>query len=161
MSAEARLASHRGAHFERLDAVLADITEYIAAIGAVLDSLDNAPMTPHAALLAPTLALAERHLLGALERYLDDAQPGVLATFVPYRMALPLVEVPPGTAALLDAPNLIRWLLALHQPLEGLCQELAAEAREASVREALDGLASQMESHGRALSKTFLRLEDL
>jgi hypothetical protein len=112
------------------------------------------------------LALAERHLLGSLERYLDDAPPGVLGTFVPYRLALPLVEMalvemPRVAMVLLDAPTLIHWLLALHQPLESLCAALAADAQEASVHEALDALAVQMASHGRALSKTFLRLEDL
>jgi len=95
MSAEARRAPHHAPHFERLDAVLVDITEYIteyiAAIGAVLDRLDSVPMTAH--------------------------------------------------AALLDAPTLIRWLLALHQPLESLCAALAADAQEASVHEALDALA--------------------
>jgi hypothetical protein len=163
MNAEASRVPRGRQHFEQLGAVLVDVTEYVAATVSVLESLNGLRMTQRAALLAPAFALAERHLLGALERYLDDAPSAVVDTYVPYRLALPLVIAPDtrGPREALDAPSLTRWLLALHRPLQLLCEELSAEMPEASAREALRGLATQMDAHGRALSKTFLRVEDL
>ena len=149
----------RHSNFDRVGVVLEHAVDYLAAIDAVLEGLTEQMLSPRAALLAGSAVIDERRLLGALERYLEDAPRSVLNTYVPYTALLPPVHAPGEIP--LTASRLARWLIGQHQALADLARQLSAAAAHTAGREALAALAEQIEGHERALSKSWIRLEDL
>ncbi|MGA1676256.1 MAG: hypothetical protein ACO377_07485 [Pseudomonadales bacterium] len=149
----------RHSSFDRVGVVLEHAVDYLAAIDSVLEGLTDEMLSPRAALLARSAVIDERRLLGAVERYLEDAPSLVLNTYVPYTALLPPVQPPSGLP--LSVASLARWLISLHQSLANLARQLSASAAHTEGREALSALAAQIEAHERALSKSWVRLEDL
>jgi hypothetical protein len=101
----------------------------------------------------------QRNLLGAIERYADDAPQKVLDTFITYAVEVPDASNPP--AAPLTTLGLTQWLLGLNQHLIGTFQELADTAATGEARDAFGALAAQVQAHDRKLSKEYQRFEDL
>jgi hypothetical protein len=149
----------RHSNFDRVGVVLEHAVDYLAAIDSVLEGLTPEMLSPRAAMLAQSAVIDERRLLGALERYLEDAPRSLLATYVPYTALLPPVQ-PPGQLPI-SVSRLARWLISLHQSLADLARQLSAAAAHTQGREALAALAQQIEAHERALSKSWIYLEDL
>jgi hypothetical protein len=149
----------RHSSFDRVGVVLEHAVDYLAAIDGVLEGLTDQMLSPRAALLVRAAVIDERRLLGALERYLEDAPRSVINTYVPYTALLRPVQVPGQVP--LTAARLARWLIGLHQSLVDLARQLSASAAHTEGREALAALAEQIEAHQRALSKSWILLEDL
>jgi hypothetical protein len=109
-------------------------------------------------MLLNAYALEQRALAGAIERYIEDAPDRVLGTFINFS-----VELPTSMARLASDStlSLTEWLIGVNQHLHALFSEVAGSVGVGDVRTAFEGLASQIETHERKLSKEYQRFEDL
>jgi hypothetical protein len=110
-------------------------------------------------MLLRSVAVEQRNLLGALERFLDDLPANVADTYAQYTVELPATVEPPDDDPLTTL-GLVRWLERQNRPLHATFAELAGK-ESGEVAEVLGGIAAQVEAHDRRLSTEYQRLEDL
>lgn len=132
---------------------------YLAHIGEVLEALREQEHPQRVKMLLDSFELEHRQLLGAIERYVDDASDRLLNAYSQYAVELPAELSGPDTP--LTTLSLTQWLQALNQHLAAMFRELAETVKSAELRSAFEGLTQQVESHERKLSKEFQRFEDL
>lgn len=151
------MAKHHKVTFTRGREVIEHCITYLKNVSEGLEAVlaDNPP--ERLRLLATSVEAEERQVLGALERYLEDAG-RVVDTYAQFSVELPDVPAP-------DAPltnlALIQWLQRCHQPLRSTLAELGENADSAQMGEVFRALAAQVEAHERRLSKEYQRFEDL
>ncbi|MGD8418031.1 MAG: hypothetical protein PVH91_13315 [Pseudomonadales bacterium] len=133
--------------------------EYLTHIRELLETLRDQEHPQRVKMLLDSFALEHRQLLGAIERYVEDADDRLLNTYSQYAVELPAELSGPDSP--LTTLALTQWLQALNQHLASMFRELAETAKSAELRGGFDALTQQVESHERKLSKEYQRFEDL
>lgn len=153
------MAQHHKVTFTRGREVVEHGIAYLRALGEQLDAWLDQELPERVRLLMTSVEVEERQLLGAVDRYLEDAGPEI-ESFAQFT-----VELPAGLPKVPDAPlsnlSLIQWLQQCHQPLQATFAELGDNADTPEVQEVFQALAGQVEAHERRLSKEYQRFEDL
>ena len=143
----------------QISEVLDHAIRYLQHINEVLHSeLESAP-TERVRMLLAAFELEQRALTGAIERYQEDASARVLGRFVNFSAELPADIAGPASAD--STLAVTEWLVGVNKHLHELFSEVAGTVNVEDVRTALAGLADQVETHERKLSKEFQRFEDL
>lgn len=145
--------------FSRTIEVVEHGIDYLKRVRDVLSSLRDGEHPERVTMLLDSFELEHRNLLGAIERYREDADDRLLQTYAQYTVLLPVEMSEPDRP--LTTLSLMTWLQRLNQPLASMFRELAETAKTPDLREAFAALADQVESHERKLSKEYQRLEDL
>lgn len=153
------MTHHTKTSFARAGDALEHALEYLTRVRDRLDELHEGEHSERALMLLEAFEAEQRNLLGALERYVDDAPDKVLHTFTNYAVELPDIQTGPELP--LTTLGLTQWLLGLNQHLIGLFGELAGTAASTEAREAFTAMAAQVQAHDRRLSKEYQRFEDL
>ncbi len=153
------MTQHTRTSFARAGDVLEHAIEYLTGIRDLLDGVRELEHPERVRMLLETFETEQRNLLGALERYADDASDKVLDSFIKYSVELP--EAPGGPEEPLTTLGLTQWLLGVNQHLIGMFGELAETAATMETREAFAAMAAQVQAHDRRLSKEYQRFEDL
>jgi len=153
------MTQHHRTSFTRAGGVLEHGIEYLTRIRDLLHDAREREHPERVRMLLDSFEAEQRNLLGALERYFDDAPDKVLDTFANYSVELP--EVLDGPPEPLTTLGLTQWLLGRNLHLVGMFGELADTAASTEGREAFAALSSQVQAHDRRLSKEYQRFEDL
>jgi hypothetical protein len=153
------MTQHTRTSFARAGEVLEHAIDYLIRIRDQLDALSDGELTERARMLVDAFAIEQRNLLGALERYAEDASDKVLDTFINYSVELP--NPTEGPQSPLTTLGLTQWLLGCNQHLVNVFGELAESAAIAEAREAFAAMFGQLQAHDRRLSKEYQRFEDL
>ena len=135
---------------------------YLTQIRDILDEVRQREHAERVKLLLNSVEVEQRELLGAFERYLADVPPKVLVTYSQYTVELPTDLEPPEEP--LTTLGLLQWLLEHNGRLLEMFTELSEKGEEGGAgeqHEVFGGMAQQLESHDRALSKEYQRFEDL
>lgn len=144
--------------FNTVREVIEHAVGFLQRIGAAVDELQGGDHGERVEMLLRSLAVEQRNLLGALERYVEDLPDKVGSTYSQYSVELP--EDLGAPEAPLTTLGLIQWLNGLNSQLDDLFTE-QAETAEGDIAAALGGIAEQVQAHERKLSKEYQRLEDL
>ncbi len=142
----------------RISEVLDHAIAYLRHINELIASEQAAAHSERVQMLLNAYALEQRALTGAIERYLEDAPDPVLGTFINFSVELPASI---GGLASDSTLALTEWLVGVNQHLHALFSEVAGSVSASEVRAAFEGLANQIETHERKLSKEYQRFEDL
>jgi hypothetical protein len=153
------MSQHQRVTFTQGREVLDHAISYLRLIDDALEDRRDQQQSERVTLLLNSVCKDQRALSGAVERYLDDAADKVLDTYAQFTVELPvridLSEEP------LTALGLIQWLAGLNAHLYEMFAELARSAPTSEIGDVFDGLAKQVQAHGRRLSKEYQRFEDL
>lgn len=139
--------------------VLDHAIAYLRHVDAIIDARRAAALPERVRMLLAAFAVEQRALEGAIQRYREDVSQRVLNTFVNFS-----VELPESIVGLESADSTLavtEWLVGVNKHLQELFSEVAGSVSVEAVRTAFSGLASQVESHERKLSKEYQRFEDL
>jgi hypothetical protein len=139
--------------------VLDHAIRYLQHVNEVIESEKTRATGERVRMLLGAFALEQRALTGALERYQEDATDRVLGRYINFSAELPAAIAGPATADTTLA--ITEWLIGVNKHLHDLFKEVADNVNADDVRTAFAGLASQIESHERKLSKEYQRFEDL
>jgi uncharacterized membrane protein YccC len=153
------MTAYKRTTFSQAREILEHSVDYLRQIRDRLDCARSQAPSDRVAMLLETFETEQRNLLGALQRYLEDAPKRALDAYSQYSVALP--EALPGPEAPLSTLTLTQWLLRLNQHLIDMFAELGATAPSTEAREIFATLASQVESHDRRIAKEYQRFEDL
>lgn len=153
------MTQHTKTAFSRAGEVLEHAIGYLARVGDLLDEARGQEHPDRVRMLLDAFELEHRNLLGALERYADDAPAKVLDTFVQFSAEVP--ESLAGPEAPLTTLGLTQWLQGRNQHLVKIFGELAETATAPEVREAFAAMSKQVVGHEKRLSKEYQRFEDL
>lgn len=138
------------------------IEHAIGYLKQVRDHLDDARAGEHperVRMLLDSMETEQRNLLGAMERFLEDAPDKALDTYEQYTVELPPRVEAPETP--LTNLKLFQWLQSHNANLFNLFNELAEKGDKHELAELFGGMAQHVESHERRLSKEYQRFEDL
>jgi len=142
--------------------ILKRAARYLSQIRDVLDDAREQEHSERVNMLLTSVELEQRNLLGAVERYLEDAPEKILNTYAQYTVEIPSEVEPPEEP--LTTLSLTQWLLRQNGLLQAMFAELADKGEKANAEErrvVFGGLADQLESHNRLLSTEYQRFEDL
>jgi hypothetical protein len=153
------MTQHKRTTFSQARDILEHSVDYLRQIRDLLDDARSQASSDRVAMLLQTFETEQRNLLGALERYLEDAPKRVLDAYTQYSVELP--ESLTGPEDPLSTLTLTQWLLRLNQHLIDMFAELGATAPSTEAREIFAAMANQVESHDRRISKEYQRFEDL
>jgi hypothetical protein len=143
----------------RIGEVLDHAVRYLQHVNEIIHSqLESAP-TERVRMLLGAFELEQRALTGAIERYQEDAEERVLGRFVNFSVELPAAIAGPDSND--STLAVTEWLVGVNTHLHDLFSEVAGSVNVEDVRTALTGLADQIETHERKLSKEYQRFEDL
>ncbi|MEQ8857649.1 MAG: hypothetical protein RIC56_03300 [Pseudomonadales bacterium] len=153
------MSQHQRVTFEQGREVVEHGIRHLSRIRDVLDDLSAGDNPERLRMLLETVEVEQRNLLGALQRWLDDAPDKVLQTYAQYTVELPAEVAPPAEP--LTNLGLTQWLGQENGYLQQTFAELAANADDREVARMFRGIAEQIEAHERTLSKQYQRTEDL
>jgi len=153
------MTQHTRTTFTRARDLLAHSVQYLRSVRDLLDDARGREHSERVQMLLTSFETEQRNLLGALERYQQDAAARSLDTFAQYSVELP--EPISGPDEPLSTLTLTQWLLGLNQHLIDMFEELGEHATSTQTREMFGALAEQVRSHDRRLSKEYQRFEDL
>ena len=153
------MKQHQRVTFSQVNDIFEHSIDYLKHVAAMLDDLRTPDLSERVEMLLTSYEAEQRSLLGALERYVEDADERLLNTYAQYAVELP--SELGGPEAPLTTLALTRWLQGLNQHLVTLFRELAGTSRSADLRGVFEALTRQIESHERKLSKEYQRFEDL
>lgn len=153
------MKKHQRVTFNQVSDIFEHAIDYLKHVVTLLDGLRERELSDRVEMLLSSYEVEERNLLGALERYVEDADDRLLNTYAQYSVELP-AELD-GPEEPLSTIALTRWLQGLNQHLVELFRELAGTSRSADQRGAFEAMTRQVESHERKLSKEYQRFEDL
>ncbi|MGE0622844.1 MAG: hypothetical protein AB7I04_15625 [Pseudomonadales bacterium] len=153
------MKQHQRSTFNQTVEILEHSVAYLKDVRDLLSGFQVDEHPERVVMLLESFELAHRKLLGALERYLQDADGRVLETYAQYTVLLPVELGKPHTP--LTTLSLMRWLQDLNEPLECMFRELAETANSPGLREAFTALTGLVESHERMLSQEYQHLEGL
>jgi len=139
--------------------VLDHAIRYLQHVNEVIESEKAGEPVERVRMLLDAFAIEQRALSGALERYQEDASDRVLGRYINFTAELPAAIAGPVSADTTLA--ITEWLIGVNKHLYDLFDEVAANVNADDVRTAFAGLARQIESHERKLSKEYQRFEDL
>jgi hypothetical protein len=142
--------------------ILKRAARHLSQIRDILDDALEQEPSERVKMLLTSVELEQRNLLGAVERYLDDAPTKILNTYAQYTVEIPSDVEPPEEP--LTTLGLAQWLQRQNGLLQAMFAELADKGEKANADErrvVFGGLAAQLESHNRKLSKEYQRFEDL
>ncbi len=132
---------------------------YLTWIRDALDELRGRDLGERTRMLLNSVEVEQRNLLGAIERFLEDAPDKVLRTYAQYTVELPEEVELPGQP--LEPLGLIQWLERYNGYLNAMFAELSEKGDSQEVAEIFATLAQQVEAHDRRLSKQYQRSQDL
>jgi hypothetical protein len=135
---------------------------HLAQVSDILEQARDRSPSERVRMLLDSVEVEQRNLLGAIERYRDDASDKILNTYAQYTVELPSDIEPPEEP--LTTLGITQWLVQQNGLLQAMFTELAekGEAGNAGERRQVFGaLAQQLEAHDRRLSKEYQRFEDL
>jgi len=153
------MKQHQRVTFGQVNDIFEHSIDYLKHVVGMLDGLRTRDLSERVDMLLTSYEAEQRSLLGAIERYVDDADERLLNTFAQYAVELP-AELG-GPEEPLSTLTLTRWLQGLNQHLVVLFRELASTSRSVDLRGVFEALTHQIESHERKLSKEYQRFEDL
>jgi len=153
------MKQHQRVTFNRGSDVLEHAVEYLEHVRTLLQDVADGDLSERVRMLLDAYVVEQRNLLGAMERFLEDAPDRALATYTQYAVELP-AELS-GPAAPLTTLSLTQWVVGLNQHLVSLFTELAESGKNDALGEIFASLASQVQAHERKLSKEYQRFEDL
>lgn len=153
------MTQHTRTAFSRAGDVLEHAIGYLAHVSDLLDEVRGREHPERVQMLLDAFALEQRNLLGAVERYADDAPAKIADTFVQFSVEVPESLSGPGEP--LTTLGLTQWLQGLNQHLVKVFEELAESAAAPEVRESFAALSGQVLGHDKRLSKEYQRFEDL
>lgn len=145
--------------FSQAQQVLQHAVDFLDHVADMLAELDDGEAPERVRLLLESFETEQRALKGAMERYREDAPERVLNTYTQYAVELP-GELG-GPELPLTTLKVTQWLQSLNRHVAELFHELAESTGSDEVRTAFAGLADQMMSHERKLSKEYQRFEDV
>ncbi len=139
--------------------VIEHSVQYLTRIRDILDELREADHDERTKMILNSVEVEQRNFVGSIERFLEDAPEKVLRTYAQYTVELPEeIERP---AEPLDSLGLIQWLERYNGYLHNMYAELSEKGDSKEVAEVFAGIAQQVESHDRRLSKEYQRSQDL
>jgi hypothetical protein len=153
------MTRHQRATFTRGGEVIEHAVQYLKGIRDVLDDLRGENHGDRVAMFLNVIEVQERELIGALERFLDDVPDKVLDTYAQYT-----IELPAEFAPLPDSPttlDLTQWVARYNGALQETFAELGDTGEPGEIADVFAGIAAQIQSHERRLSKEYQRFEDL
>jgi hypothetical protein len=153
------MAQHERVTFTQGREVIEHAVAYLRKIEDVLEDLRDSAESERVAMLLTSVTKEQRALVGGVERYLEDASDKVLGTYAQYTIELP--RDVDGPEAPVTSLVLIQWLVRMNSHLHDMFAELARSAPGAEIAEVFAGLAEQIQSQDRRLSKEYQRFEDL
>ena len=153
------MKKHQRVTFSQVSDHFEHAIQYLNHILVMLDGLREQDLTDRVELLLSSYEIEQRKLLGAIERYVEDADDRLMNTYAQNAVELP-AELD-GPEAPLTTLSLTRWLQSINQHLVSLFHELAETSRSADRRGAFEAMTRQIEAHERKLSKEYQRFEDL
>jgi hypothetical protein len=142
--------------------ILERAIRHLTQVRDILDRAREREQSERVRMLLNSMELEQRNLLGSIERYLDDVPSKILNTYAQYTVELPSDVEPPEEP--LTTLGLTQWLLRQNGLLQTVFTELAEKGEKANADErqtVFGGIAAQLESHDRRLSKEYQRFEDL
>jgi hypothetical protein len=142
--------------------ILSRAVSHLTQVRDLLDQAKEQEPSERVRLLLNSMEAEQRNLLGAIERYLDDAPEKVLITYAQYTVELPSDVEPPERP--LTTLGLTQWLVRQNGLLQDMFRELAEKGETGDAderRQVFGGIAQQLEAHDRRLSKEYQRFEDL
>ncbi len=153
------MTQHQRVTFEQGREVVEHAIAQLTRIRDVLDELRDQAHPERVRMLLESVEVEQRSLLGALERWLDDAPGKVLETYTQYTVELPSEIEAPDTP--LTGLGLIQWLARQNGYVQRTFAELADKGDNVDAARLFGGIAGQIEAHERKLSKEYQRTEDL
>ncbi len=139
--------------------VLDHAIDYLRHLNEVLAEAQANAASERVRMLLNAFGLEQRGLTEAIERYQEDASDRVVGRFINFSTELPAeVAGPDSTDTTLSVTE---WLLGANKHLADLFGEVAGSVNVEDVQTAFTGLANQIETHERKLSKEYQRFEDL
>lgn len=150
---------HQRVTFTQGGEVLEHAVDYLQHVIGLLQNVAGGDASQRVQMLMDAYLAEQRNLLGAMERFLEDAPDKVLSTYAQYAVELP-AELE-GPAQPLTTLSLTQWVVALNQHLVNLFTELAESGKNDAIGEVFSALAGQVQAHERKLSKEYQRFEDL
>jgi hypothetical protein len=139
--------------------VLDHAIEYLKHVNEVLAREEEAATSERVRMLLTAFGQAQQALTSAIERYQEDASDRVLGRFINFSAELPAAIAGPESADTTLAVT--EWLIGVNGHLVDLFSEVADSVNVEDVKTAFTGLANQIETHERKLSKEYQRFEDL
>jgi hypothetical protein len=154
------MSQHERATYAQGREIMNHAVAYQERVRDALDELQQNPRLPERTrLLLTSVALDQRNLLGALERYREDATLKTREYYAQYLIELPpVIGQPDSPVASLE---LMQWLQGLYQPLCRMFEDLAGKGDSPELAEVFGALAELVRGHERRLSKEYQRSEDL
>lgn len=153
------MSRHQRATFTRGGEVIEHAVQYLKGIRDVLDDLRGEQHPQRVVMFLNVVEVQQRELIGALERFMDDVPDKVLNTYAQYT-----IELPAEFAGLPDSPttlDITHWVSRYNGALLNTFAELADTGEPGDITEVFAGIAAQIQSHERRLSKEYQRMEDL
>lgn len=132
---------------------------YLTWLRDALEDLGGRDHDLRVKMLLDSVTVEQRNLLGAIERFLEDAPDKALRTYAQYAVELP-AQIEPAPEPL-DSLALIQWLERHNQYLQSMFAELSKRGDAGEAADMFAGIAQQIESHDRRLSKEYQRSQDL
>jgi hypothetical protein len=142
--------------------ILVRAVRHLSQIRDILDRARERESSERVRMLLNSMELEQRNLLGAIERYREDAPDKLLNTFAQYTVEVPSDIDPPEEP--LTTLSVTQWLLRQNGLLHAMFKELTEKGEKGNDQERRDvwgGIAQQLEAHERRLSKEYQRFEDL
>jgi rubrerythrin len=150
---------HERVTFNQGQEILQHSVDYLRHVNDQLDAVAEREHPERVRMLLESYRIEQRNLLGAIERFQEDAPDRVLNTYSQYSVELPAELAGPEEP--LSTLTLTRWLMALNQHLVSMFTELADSGKTEALRGIFATLSNQVQAHDRRLSKEYQRFEDL
>ncbi len=150
---------HERVTFNQGRDILEHSIDYLKHVNGLLEATAERDHGERERMLLESFRIEQRNLLGALERYLEDAPEKLLDTYSQYAVELPAELAGPEEP--ISTLSLTQWVMALNQHLVSLFAELAGSGKNAALRDIFAALAEQVQAHDRRLAKEYQRFEDL
>jgi hypothetical protein len=142
--------------------ILARAVHHLSQICDILHQAREKASSERVRMLLNSMELEQRNLLGAIERYREDAPDKLMNTFAQYTVELPSNVEPPQQP--LTTLSSTQWLVQQNGLLHAVFKELAEKGEKGNAEETQNvwgGIAQQLEAHERRLAKEYQRFEDL
>lgn len=139
--------------------VIEHAIRYLTRIRDALDELQERDHGERVKMLLDSVEVDQRNLLGSLERLLENTSRKALNTFTQYTVELPTeIEMPEEPLTTL---GLVQWLQEYNHHLQQMFTKISENQDSEEASNVFAGVAQQVESHDRRLSKEYQRTEDL
>lgn len=154
------MSQHERVTFTQGREVIEHALRHLGRIRDVIDDLRGRSDHPERVrMLLESVEVEQRNLLGAVARLLEDGSRKALDTYAQYTVELPMSVGEPEEP--LTTLSFVQWLERQNGFLYSTFAELADKGDNEEASQMFRGLADQVQSHERRLSKEYQRLEDL